>query len=208
MSLGFCGAQRTGKSTLAQAFSLKSGVPFVPTATTGVFKRLGVDPKADLPFDQRLVVQWEILKELAGQWAEQRGDFVTDRTPLDMLAYTMADIQRTNLTPAMNDEYKRYASDCFALTNRFFSTIMVVQPGIPIKEAEGKAPGSYGYMDHFNRIVIGLAVSEEVACNHFLIPQATTDLGKRVSCVEYALRRVVERHKAAVAAEGEDFVLH
>lgn len=208
MSIGLCGAQRTGKSTLARAWSLKTGVPFVETTTAEVFKRLGVSPKADLPFAERLTIQWEILKELSGQWAAQPGDFITDRTPLDMLAYTLADIQRSNLTPELDAAYKRYAEQCFALTNRFFSTIIVVQPGIVPKEEEWKAPATFGYSDHFNRLVIGLAVSEDVMCNHFFIPKAMTDLGRRVNCVDYAIRRVVERHKAAVEAEGEDYILH
>lgn len=207
MTLGLSGAHRTGKSTLAKAFSEKSGIPFVPTTATEVFKRLGVDPKADLPFGERLKIQWEILNEFSTLWSEHT-DFITDRTPIDMLAYTLADVRRGNLSSSDDEQLKAYSKECFALTNRFFSTIVVVQPGIEAKDAEGKAPASYGYTDHINRLIIGLVVSEDIACHHFFIPRKTLDLSKRVSCVEYSVVRVVERHRSLVDSAGDAFVLH
>ena len=99
MTLGLCGAHRVGKSTLAETFCADTGMLFLRTSVSSVFMHLGLDPAQDYPFSMRLSIQKAVLANLVETYrsAGTRA-FVTDRTPLDLIAYLLADVQRQNVT--------------------------------------------------------------------------------------------------------------
>lgn len=194
---GLCGAQRTGKSTLAGAFAEDVQVPVLYTSTSKVFADLALDPKADYSLAQRLYIQRHILESFEKQCRSVEGGvFVADRTPIDMMAYMIADVQRTNVEPKLEKVIETYLKDCIAVSNATFSILTVVQPGIPVKEAEGKAPASFAYMEHINHLIMGIVVSEAVQSAHFYIPRAMTELESRVEALKHAIRRTQERFAA------------
>lgn len=189
MSVGLCGAHRTGKSTLARAYADKNGVAFLETRTSAVFKRLKLSPKKDYDFRTRLKIQEAILDDAIALYSEERtSDWITDRTPVDMLAYTLADVQRANLDHEDSDRLQRYMEKCFRVTNMFFSTLVLVQPGIEVVEEEGKAPGSPAYIEHLNSLAMGLMVDERIRAAHFYIPRSRTGIEDRLDCIDTAIR--------------------
>lgn len=204
--IGLVGAHRTGKSTLAKLFAERSGIDFVETTTTQIFKDLGFDPKNDYDLKTRLMIQRKILASMDSLYSKARGVFVTDRTPIDALAYTLADVSRASISGELESELLAYSNDCFEVLNRNFNTLMVVQPGIKMVETEGKAPISPGYIDHLNHLMMGITVSEQVKCNHYFIPKHMTDLEDRYSALALAVERVEERHRVMV--EQGDIVIH
>lgn len=210
--IGLCGAQRVGKSTLAGAFSEAHDVPVLYTSASGVFSEMGLDPKADYALAQRLDVQRRILEHIEKQYRSVEGGvFVADRTPIDMMAYTLADIQRANVPSELEGVIESYLSDCIEVNNAFFSILMVVQPGIKVVEEAGKAPGSFSYTEHINHLIMGLVVSENVQSAHYYIPRSMTALEKRVEALEYAVRKTQERFEADKqrrAEAGRPMVFH
>lgn len=194
--IGLVGAHRTGKTTLARKFSEKTGMPFVETSSSAVFKQMGYSPKVDYDFGTRLVIQNAILDDAVGKYREHTGMFVTDRTPLDMLAYTMADVQRENLTPEQTKQFVKYFHRCFEETNKRFMCLTLVQPGIEIVEEEGKAPANPSYMEHLNSLMLGFLVGEFNSTPHFYLPRTTKDLDERVSALEFVTNKVVSRDMA------------
>ena len=104
-----CGAHRTGKTTLAKAFSNYSGMPFVQTGASHVFADMGLDPKVDYPLEVRLDIQKRILESFEKQCSSVKTKhFITDRTPIDFMAYMMADIQRENVRGQLEKDIERY----------------------------------------------------------------------------------------------------
>ncbi|MFN6383158.1 MAG: AAA family ATPase, partial [Pseudanabaena sp.] len=87
-NLGLCGAHRTGKTTLAIAISSDLNLPFVRTTTSQVFAQLGLDPAEPMDFQTRLFVQNHVLDAAEQVWQESASPFISDRTPIDMIAYT------------------------------------------------------------------------------------------------------------------------
>ena len=164
-NLGLCGAHRTGKTTLAIAISTDLNLPFVRTTTSQVFAQLGLDPAEPMDFQTRLFVQNHVLDAAEQVWQESASPFISDRTPIDMIAYTLGDIQ--GKTEVDFDLLSQYIDRCFASTNQFFQNLAIIQPGIPLVYEEGKAALNAAYIEHINILVIGLCNDSRLKTNVF-----------------------------------------
>ena len=175
--IGLCGSHRTGKTTLAQVISEQYDVPFVVTTTSEVFVENGLKPSSPMDFETRLWIQDKIITAAEKVWSGCDGPFITDRTPLDMLAYTLGDIQGVVMVEFA--PLQRYIDRCIESTNRFFDNLCVVQPGIKLVSAPGKAALNLAYIEHLNTLVLGLCADERVTVPFHLLPRQVTDLQKR-----------------------------
>ncbi len=181
MRIGFCGSHRTGKTTLAEEVSRKAGMPFIRTCTSEVFRRAGLNPAAAMDFKKRLWIQTETLEAAKGIWEAAGKSFITDRTPLDMMAYTLADIQ--GATGADFNEVEGYLERCFSITNSFFDALVVVQPGIPLVHEQGKAALNRAYMEHLNYLILGLAADPRLTAAVIRLARGTVEMNERVRAV-------------------------
>jgi len=175
--LGLCGSHRTGKTTLARQMAETFDLEFVVTTTTEVFVENGLKPSSPMDFKTRLWIQDKIISAAEAVWSGCDAPFITDRTPLDMLAYTLGDIQ--GVVRVEYELLQAYVERCMASTNRFFSSLCVVQPGIKLVPAPGKAALNEAYIEHLNTLVLGLCVDERMTVPFHLLPRATVNLQKR-----------------------------
>ena len=185
MRIGLCGSHRTGKTTLAEAISRKTGMPFIRTCTSEVFRRAGLDPAAAMGFKERLWVQKETLAAARDIWEKAGERFITDRTPIDMMAYMLGDIQGG--TEADFTEVEGYLEDCFSTTDRFFDALVVVQPGIRLIPEAGKAALNRAYIEHLNYLVLGLAADPRLKARVIRIGRGMVDINERVAAVAEGL---------------------
>lgn len=197
--IGLCGAHRVGKSTLAEAFARQQNIPFVRTDVAGILRTLGVDPKADISIEGRLATQEAILYGLTEQYKHAESLttlWITDRTPIDLASYMLADVQRATMAdnPELAAMVNRYVDRCIEVANAHFATIVLVNPGIQVVEAEGKAPGCPAYMEHLTMLQAGLMLREDLRTPHFMLPRSMTDLQARVKAIGSVFMRVMERH--------------
>jgi hypothetical protein len=177
-NLGLCGAHRTGKTTLAKAIASRLDIPFVQTTTSQVFADLGLDPAAPMDFATRLFVQNHVLDAAEKIWQGAIAPFVSDRTPIDMIAYTLGDIQGKT---AVNFELlNQYTDRCFAITNQYFQNLAIVQPGIPLIYEEGKASLNAAYIEHINILVRGLCADSRLHARVFCNPREAIALDIRI----------------------------
>jgi predicted ATPase len=188
---GLCGAHRTGKTSLARAFAKKHGIVFMETSVSAIFKELGQDPAASFDFTTRLDIQEVILERLDAMYGliAPGSQVVVDRTPIDMLAYTMAEAIGHVVSDADQARFVKYTERCFDVINRRFATLVLVQPGIPLVDEEGKAAINQAYIEHLNSLMLGLTVDERVKCSHFYILRALTDMDDRLTALESAYRQ-------------------
>lgn len=178
LRIGLCGGHRTGKTTLAGAVSRKSGIPFVRTSTSGVFAENGLDPAVPMDFDTRLWIQHKVIESAEKVWKARQGSFITDRTPLDMLAYTLGDINGT--TEVDFPDLRVYSEVCFSVTNELFTHLVIIQPGIPLVYEKGKAALNRAYIEHLNSIIIGLCHDQRTVRPAWTMPAHITGLDDRV----------------------------
>lgn len=201
--IGLCGAHRTGKTSLAREYAKKHGLEFVQTSASAVFDDLGIDPAGMMDFDTRLMVQEEILKRFDAQYAAVGAKpAITDRTPLDMLAYTMAEAIQNSVSDT--ERFKKYVQSCIDVTNKRFGVLLVVQPGIQVVAEKGKAALNDAYIEHLNSIILGLSVDERIKALHFYIPRHMTDMEERLAALDFAFSRAKKRAES----EREDAVIH
>jgi len=179
MLIGLCGSHRTGKTTLAELLAGKAGIPFVKTGTSEVFRECGLDPSKPIDFGKRLWIQEKILDAAEKVWRAGRKQSITDRTPLDMAAYTLGDIQ--GATEVDFEALERYLDRCFEATNKFFSMLVLIQPGIPLIHEEGKAALNKGYLEHLNFLILGLCNDERVKRKCLCLPRAVMGLDQRAA---------------------------
>lgn len=87
--IAFCGASGTGKSTLATHLSDLLGVPINPVGARSVASAMGFDsPYAVDRAGKRAEFQQRLLADKLA-WEREHDAFVTDRTSLDNLVYTL-----------------------------------------------------------------------------------------------------------------------
>jgi hypothetical protein len=95
MKIGVCGAAGTGKSSFAEAISKSLGLPFYKSKdiTQIILTRDGYDYSSGIQIEQFLANsgrQNEILRRTIEQ--QSTGQFVTDRTVVDLAAYAVCEM--------------------------------------------------------------------------------------------------------------------
>ncbi|MBD2177407.1 AAA family ATPase [Pseudanabaena sp. FACHB-1998] len=180
-NLGLCGAHRTGKTTLAIALAERLNIPFVRTTTSQVFATLGLDPAEPMDFDTRLFVQNHVLDAAEQVWKNSSSPFVSDRTPIDMIAYTLGDIQ--GRTEVNFTQLNNYIDRCFTSTNQFFQKLAIIQPGIPLVYEEGKAALNAAYIEHINVLIVGLCSDRRLNLPVIICDRANLDLETRIQSI-------------------------
>lgn len=194
--LGLIGAHRTGKSTLAREYAKRNEILFVETSASEVFRQLGLDPRKSYDVPTRLMIQEAMLTALSGQYktaSKQSRLFIADRTPIDMASYMLGEVtgeavQSPELAALVND----YVLRCLHATMQHFAAVVLVQPGIPIVDAPGKAAPCPAYIEHLNLIQRGLISDERFECQRFVLPRKIVDLEQRLNSLDFAFSAAYE----------------
>ncbi len=176
--IGLCGSHRTGKTTLAKEVARKTGLEFVQTSTSEVFLQNGLNPSEPMDFNTRIWIQNKVVSAAEEVWRAVQGRFITDRTPIDMMAYTLADIDGTSSVDFFALE--KYLDHCFQVTDSLFSHLVILQPAIPLVHEEGKAALNRAYMEHLNILMQGLCSDGRLHCEINIIPRHIIHLDDRI----------------------------
>lgn len=180
--IGLFGAQRVGKTTLAQHYAELHGIRYLRVSAADVLARHGATARDYYPLQRRLSLQRAVLDDFSEKWqgaCEQDLPFITDRTPLDLYAYMMADISRdcpSRLAPAIT----HYFDDCVQAFYSYFNCAILVQPGVPLVEDPKSAPASVPFMRHFNTLALGIAGTVPRV---FVLDEDVLNLDERASFV-------------------------
>ena len=202
MTIGFMGVHRSGKTTLAKIVAEEIEVPFHKAFVSDVFHKTTLLPSEEMEFSERLEIQNRILSAHIESWQSAETHFVTDRTPLCMLTYLMADVSPWYEYSVLEDiRVQEYARKCYEATNQFFSAIILLQPGIPIQNEIGKATAkaTVPYMEMFNSLALGHLYDERCHTGKFFLRRGVTDLDQRVNASLVTLERFAEGHQKVLS---------
>lgn len=197
MIVGICGAHRTGKTTLCRAYAERDEIfTFAQTSTSAIIQEMGIDPAADLDLATRLAVQEEVLARYEAMLPEfLRSNVATiiDRTPLDFMAYTFANVRQTDTCPELHARLESYKSRCYDVLNRYFSVLVLVQPGIEVVPEQGKAVGTFGYIEHIHLLCHGLMADRQLKVYSVALARNAIDLQDRVKAIDKIILNFEDR---------------
>lgn len=186
MRIGFCGSHRTGKTTLAKALAEKYGYEFIDGSATRVFDRFNVLPNQLLSVSKRFEIQIALLDDYLER-VVGRTHFVTDRTPLDYIAYTMAEMSTAACSAddmVRDEQVEFFIEHCQRSMASTLDAAILVPPAIPVVFAEGKGHMSKTYINHVASLISDAAYSglnSGVGLRYlFQVPKATTSLDDRL----------------------------
>jgi len=184
MRIGLSGAHRTGKTTLAYEFAKKNNIEFIKTNASQIFEKNNISPNQKIGIVDRVVIQHRLLKEFEICWNEN--EFITDRTPLDLLGYLYCDIMGdTYISESIIDFYTK---KCVEIINKKFDYIFIIQPGIPLVYEKNKAPLNSIYINHLNLVILGLSYLEKINTKIFVINENCLRISERINFIENILK--------------------
>ena len=130
----------------------------------------------------RLRIQNAIL-DAAMESYKQHSVFVSDRTPLDFAAYTLADV-RQEMQPDEIAGVMDFVYRCLWVINQTFNHVIIVQPGIPYASDPARPPANAAYQELIANLIMGLVEDERLLVNYYVIPRPVTALGERVEILK------------------------
>lgn len=182
--LAIIGSHRVGKSTLSAALADEGQYQYIPFTSATVFRKEGLDPAKPMSFDDRIRIQFQLLTHYEEQFYKLKGTkTVTDRSPLDLLAYLITEI--TPHSPDYSIAIKEYYRECVDLHNQLFSHTLLLQPGIPYVREEMKGNDSASYIFVLNITYRGLMPSVEQ--KQMICPTGTKEQYKRIKLIHELL---------------------
>ncbi|MFU9046296.1 AAA family ATPase [Acinetobacter tibetensis] len=194
--LGLVGAHRTGKTTLAEAYAKKSGATLVKMEISTLQKELGYDSSnQSYDFDTRMTIQEHLLQRFDEIYSSIKGlDAVCDRTPLDLIGYAMLAVT-DDLSDAQSARLTQYVTDCVNLANERFTSLVLLQPGVPLTSSDTSAKSVLALMEKLNLIYLGAFSDERLIVPHFYIPRAMLDINSRIKACELGVKKSLERKR-------------
>jgi hypothetical protein len=194
--LGLAGTHGSGKTSLCEAFvNEHNRAHFVKTSVSDVYKSFKLDPKVRMSLEQRMEIQEKVLEVLCDQWEEgllkagPSATIITDRTPFDLIAYTLAEVSGYDeISDELSTRITGYILQC-NLAAQAFDAIVHVPIALPmVADPTGKvrAASSLIYRVHLDMLMTK-AMSDVGVTPHRL---HGIDMIERVKAVERALEHV------------------
>ncbi|WP_053014183.1 MULTISPECIES: AAA family ATPase [Xenorhabdus] len=202
--LGLTGAQGTGKSTLAKTFSEQTGIRYFDANVRGILKRNGFDCRSEMTLKQYFNMQETVAHELYSSYPDE--SFITDRTPVDVMAFTLAYVPPT-IVEASEDGKSVELSLNDILTQsrlavaRHFSHVILVHGGFKVDEENMKrkdrASMHLGYRMKLESLIEGEIgrfsnFTNTKNVEFRMIPRDMTELQRRVSSLIGVYNRYID----------------
>lgn len=192
--IGLAGAHRTGKTTLAKAWAKQEDIDFVTISTTRVFEELALTPQTTTTAAARLQVQRALVQRCDEVFIGRRTAFISDRTPLDVAAYTLADAVQGFYTPHQQQEVQKIITDCIDICNAAFKTVLLIKPdpAIGYRAEKGKPDADSAYQEHVDLLIHGMLADERFTRPYFVMGAGMPDLDERTEALGNMRDMVIE----------------
>lgn len=197
--IGFTGASRTGKSTLARLCAENLGFTYHEMKTAEIMAGGGFENVGNLPIEQRIAAQEFYLDRYAEIVDKLPRPSLVDRTPVDLVGYMLAEVGMHSTTPEQGERIRAYAERALTLANRTFGIIFIPVPLGTYQVADAKAPANAAYQWHTHWIMEGAA---QMLKGPTLVRISATDLKIRVIRVCEVIVNWMEKNAKLRADQG------
>lgn len=189
MRIGICGAESTGKTTLAKALAEELGLPLITEQARTVAQEMGItDLNREYPKELWDRFQWRCLE--AQMAAELRHkDFVSDRTVLDNLAYWLVDHATPENCWDTLEYWDRVEYHLGDISSTVYDLIVFVRPTDTKLEFDGFRHRDLNHQLLIDRVLWSLITwADSISTTLFVWVRGTTE--DRVRQVMEAMKRL------------------
>lgn len=179
MIYGLTGAHRSGKSTLARKIADDMGLHFLKIETAEVAKRHGFNPVAPMTYAQRTELQQILFDDFCKQLEEAPRPVITDRTPLDHIAYLLCEttmLSGQELTAEQMAKLDAFIGRALDYTTTAFDAIVCLAPLPTYEAAADKPPPNVIYQFGYAQTIWGLLYSLREKLSYISIENADFDV--------------------------------
>lgn len=169
------------------------GIPYHSANISGGKVWTTMSPSDNMTFGERMVVQEQILNEYLNLIRViEPIEFICDRTPIDILAYLLCNIDSTT-SNIFDNRVEDFISRCIRQTQQNFNCIVLIPPGIPFVgdiSKSGKVYNSKAYQEALTNLIYGV-------CSRYffklelkklvIVPDDVLDLDKRIDFIVQSL---------------------
>lgn len=188
------GSHRSGKTSTAQQVAEQMGIEFIDSSFN-VARQYGYDPVGVLSLEQRLQMQKAVLAHHLGVIAQAPRPAITDRTPLDFFAYTLAEYgimsHQQVVDPGLTKEVRDFAEACIHATVMHYDMVFLLEP-LPfyvVDDTKATPAENPAFQIHIDALIHGaLSKAHNLDLNYAIVP--VMDMQKRV---DFVLEQIEER---------------
>ena len=185
--IGLVGAHRTGKSYTVKCMTERSMIDELKISVSQWQKEGGWDSSDQTyPWEERKRIQEYLFEAFSKRLAifsitrAVTTNLVSERTPLDLIGYAYLNAP-ADPTGADYEWLYKYASICIELTNKYYSDIVLLQPGIPYVAAS-TSPGEES-MEILNAHYLSVFMDVRLTPDKLIIPREVTDIDDRLDLI-------------------------
>ena len=161
MLYGLTGASGTGKTTLAKAIANDLGIEYISASISESAKKHGFNSVSPMPIHVRLTMQRHLLEDHTALIALSPRPAITDRTPLDMISYMLAEIgmhDHEEMTRQDCADIEQYVDDCIKVTSMLYDRIYILSQLDEYEEVDTRPVTNRAYQSHTQLIMMGTAL--------------------------------------------------
>lgn len=186
LRIAISGAHRTGKSKLCKELAAILGLTYLESIVTSVIRSSGFATDGNLRYPNRMKVQLELADAYDALFAKNPA-FITDRCHFDFLLYSYMEVGNDfptdkSLEYVFEDYIERLVKE-----SKNLDVLYLLQPGIPIIQADGKGSTVRPLLDKLNLLALGLIEQHGIPCT--IIPKDCIDFNSRVAFVTDDLKK-------------------
>lgn len=129
MLYGLSGPSGSGKTTLAKTIAESLDLTFMPTSITACAQKHGYNSVGMLSLGQRIDLQQHLLHDHMEMLNAAPRPLIVDRTPIDFIAYMMAEMDMHSHLRATDAELGRihdYVNECLNAALAFYDYVFLL----------------------------------------------------------------------------------
>jgi ABC-type oligopeptide transport system ATPase subunit len=188
---GLIGASGTGKTTLAKLVAEAMDITYVPSSITECARKHGFDSVGKLTLTERVELQKHLLDDHVEMISQTKRPMITDRTPIDMAGYMLAEFNMHSHEQMSFGELKlvdEYSYLCRQAVVQNYDHVFMLGR-LPVYEVSSTRPSvNPAYQRHTELIMRGLIAELGMDIGYSIIESETLHFRQ-----DFVVEKIAER---------------
>lgn len=169
------GAHRSGKTSTAKLIAEQLGIEFIDSSFN-VARQFGFEPNNFMSLEDRLAMQMQVLTHHCETISKATRPAITDRTPLDFYAYTLAEYgilsHQQVLGASTLASARQFAELCISATIMHYDMVFLLDP-LPfyvVDDTKSTPAENPAFQLHIDALINGALSKAYSDLNYAIVP--------------------------------------